>query len=167
MATKYQVTELDKALQQFKGIDEWTNEQQLRHRLQIKEKTIDKLNEEIEELKQAIHLYHDELEQLKKREETHKHIVPNLEAWRDRHAVTIQILEKSMSKKEEEIEELKQAIHLYDDELTHYRKLKSALFPLIERLWAIDSGDRFALIKGEKKEIINTIAYRIANEWID
>ena len=111
MATKYQVTELDKALQQFKGIDEWTNEKQLRHRLQIKEKTIDKLNEEIEELKQAIHLYHDEL--------------------------------------------------------TNYRKLKSELFPLIERLWAIDSGDPLQIIKGEKKEIINTIAYRIANEWID
>ena len=136
---KYQVTELDKALQQFKGIDEWNNEQQLRHRLQIKEKTIDKLNEEIEELKQAIHLYHDELEQLKKREETHKHIVPNLEAWRDRHTDTIK----------------------------EYDKLKSTLHPLIERLWAIDSGDPLQIIKGEKKEIINTIAYRIANEWID
>jgi len=52
-------------------------------------------------------------------------------------------------------------------ELEDYRKLKSTLFPLIERLWILDSGSTFEIIKGEKKEIINTIAYRIANEWID
>jgi len=62
---------------------------------------------------------------------------------------------------------VKEMFEELETELEEYRKLKSALHPLIERLWVIDSGDRFALIKGEKKEIINTIAYRIANEWID
>jgi hypothetical protein len=37
MATKYQVTELDKALQQFKGIDEWNNEKQLEWKLRRSE----------------------------------------------------------------------------------------------------------------------------------
>jgi hypothetical protein len=52
-------------------------------------------------------------------------------------------------------------------ELEGFRKLKSTLFPLIERLWILDNGTPFEIIKGEKKEIINTIVYRITNEWID
>jgi predicted nucleic acid-binding Zn-ribbon protein len=139
MATKYQVTELDRALQQFKGIDEWTNEKQLRHRLEIKEKTIDKLNEEIEELKQAIHLYHDEL---KKREETHKHIVPNLQAWKDRHADTIK----------------------------EYDKLKSEVHSDIEKVWMFDATltkDLSAYHKRKRNEAIERVFYKIANQWID
>ena len=144
---KYQKTELDKVLEQFKGIDEWTDEKQLRHRLQIKEKTIDKLNEEIEELKQAIHLYHDELEQLQKREETHKHIVPNLQAWRDRHADTIKEYDKLKSECHKDIEK----VWMYDTSIDYSEKNRS----LAEK----DSKER--------SKIIERVFYKIANEWID
>ena len=105
MTQKYQVTET-------MGIQEYTPEMQLRHLLQVKERTCDRLKEEIEELKQAIHLYHDKLEE--------------------------------------------------------YRKIKSELFPLIERLWSIDSSAPYNdNIRKEKEEIITTIAYSVAREWID
>ena len=126
MATKYQVTELDRVLQQTK--EGFPKSEEPNHYKMGNEF----LMRDIEVLKKKI-------QELEKREETHKHIVPNLQAWKDRHADTIK----------------------------EYDNLKSALFPLIERLWAIDSGDPLQIIKGEKKEIINTIAYRIANEWID
>ena len=105
MTQKYQVTET-------MGIQEYTPEMQLRHLLQVKERTCDRLKEEIEELHKAIGLYHDELEE--------------------------------------------------------YRKIKSELFPLIERLWAIDSSAPYGDdLRKEKEEIITTIAYSVAREWID
>ena len=94
MATKYQVTELDRVLQQAKeGFPEL--EEPNHYKMGN-----DLLMRDIEVLKIQVKKGKDLISQLQKREETHKHIVPNLQAWRDRHAVTIQILEKSMSKTE-------------------------------------------------------------------
>ena len=174
MATKYQVTELDRALKQFKRTDEWTNEKQLEWQLRRSEesaikklermaqeksnlyvenvllkKSMSKKEEEIEELKQAIHLYHDELKK------------PN------HYEMGNELLMRDIKTLKTKVKKGKELISKLQSELTEYRNLKNTLHPLIERLWAIDSGDPLQIIKGEKEEIINTIAYRIANEWID
>ena len=80
MATKYQVTELDRVLQQAKEVfpkSEEPNHYEMANEF---------LMRDIKVLKKKI-------QELEKREETHKHIVPNLQAWRDRHADTIKELE--------------------------------------------------------------------------
>ena len=188
MATKYQVTQLDKVLQKTKeGFPEWTNEKQLEWQLERQEEFHKQkleamavknaelytdnvlLKREIEELKKPNHYEmanellmrdievlktkvkkgKDLISQLQKREETHKHIVPNLQAWRDRHADTIK----------------------------EYDKLKSECHKDIERVWSIDTypslnsdgGDEKLLkqLKKERKEIIESVFYKIANKWID
>jgi hypothetical protein len=184
MATKYQVTELDKVVEQVKGFSEWTNEDQLEHQLRFQEESHKKalermavknaelytdnvlLKREIEELKKPNHyemaneLLMRDIEVLKTKVKKGKDLISKLQS--ELKELKIKASSKSMAHIC-----MQEDADTYYIQLEEYRKLKSALFPLIERLWAIDSGDPLQIIKGEKKEIINTIAYRIANEWID
>jgi chromosome segregation ATPase len=160
MATKYQVTELDRALEQFKRTDEWTNEKQLEWQLRRSEESAIKqlqrmaeekaelytdnvlLKRDIEVLKTQLKKGKDLISKLQKREETHKHIVPNLQAWRDRHADTIK----------------------------EYDNLKSECHSDIEKVWMFDATltkDLSAYHKRKRSEAIERVFYKIANQWID
>jgi len=59
-------------------------------------------------------------------------------------------------------------IHLLEQELKEYRKLKSEVHKGIERVWSIDSYDYSTNpydVK-ERSEIIEEVFYKIGNEWI-
>ena len=100
MATKYQVTELDRVLQQAKeGFPEL--EEPNHYKMGN-----DLLMRDIEVLKTQVKKGKDLISQLQKREETHKHIVQNLQAWRDRHADTIKEYDKLKSECHKDIEKV-------------------------------------------------------------
>jgi hypothetical protein len=126
MAKKYQPTELDRVLQQSKEVfpkSEEPNHYEMANEF---------LMRDIEVLKKKI-------QELEKREETHKHIVPNLQAWRDRHADTIK----------------------------EYDKLKSECHKDIEKVWMYDSS--YGLDDNQtidRDGCIERVFYKIANEWI-
>lgn len=54
-----------------------------------------------------------------------------------------------------------------EQELIEYRKLKSEIYPKIEKLWMYDSS--FPLSEkdmAERAKLIEWICYKVSNEWI-
>jgi hypothetical protein len=60
--------------------------------------------------------------QLRRKEESHQQELERMAMEKSKYYVETVILRKSIIKKEEEIEELKKAIHLYHDELEQLKK---------------------------------------------
>jgi len=146
MATKYQVTELDKALQQFKGQSEWTDEQQkdweLRRKVESLEKQLQRVN------KKKVELYTD-----------------NILLKRQIAELKIKVSAESMAH-----------ICMQDDadtyyiQLEEYRKLQSEVHGDIEKVWMYDATltkDLSAYEKRKRSEAIERVFYKIANQWID
>ena len=147
MATKYQVTELDRVLQQAKeGFPEWTNEKQLEWELS-RQKQSHQLAMENLALKNS-ELYTD-----------------NVLLKRQIEELKIKVSAKSMAH-----------ICMQDDadtyyiELDEYRKLQNEVHGDIEKVWMYDATltkDLSAYEKRKRSEAIERVFYKIANQWID
>jgi hypothetical protein len=146
MAQKYQVTELDKVVEQVKGFSEWTNEDQLEHQLRFQEKSHKKALERMA-VKNA-ELYTD-----------------NVLLKREIQELKIKASSKSMAH-----------ICMQDDadtyyiQLEEYRKLQSEVHSDIEKVWMYDATltkDLSAYQKRKRSEAIERVFYKIANQWID
>jgi hypothetical protein len=146
MAQKYQVTELDKVVEQVKGFSEWTNEDQLEHQLRFQEESHKKALERMA-VKNA-ELYTD-----------------NVLLKREIEELKIKASSKSMAH-----------ICMQDDadtyyiQLEEYRKLQSEVHSDIEKVWMYDATltkDLSAYQKRKRSEAIERVFYKIANQWID
>ena len=146
MAQKYQVTELDKVVEQVKGFSEWTNEDQLEHQLRFQEESHKKALERMA-VKNA-ELYTD-----------------NVLLKREIQELKIKASSKSMAH-----------ICMQDDadtyyiQLEEYRKLQSEVHSDIEKVWMYDATltkDLSAYQKRKRSEAIERVFYKIANQWID
>jgi chromosome segregation ATPase len=145
MTKKYQVTELDKVVEQVKGFSEWTNEDQLEHQLRFQEESHKKALERMA-VKNA-ELYTDNV--LLKRE------VAELETNIKRG---MKFIQKDLSE-----------ILSLNEELEEYRKLKSEVHSDIEKVWMYDATltkDLSAYQKRKRSEAIERVFYKIANQWI-
>jgi uncharacterized small protein (DUF1192 family) len=173
MATKYQVTELDKVVEQVKGFSEWTNEDQLEHQLRFQEESHKKALERMA-VKNA-ELYTDNV--LLKKE---------IETLQTQLKKGMTILEEELSQTEllkREIEELKTELskknmaricmeddaETYYSQLKDYKNLQSEVHSDIEKVWMYDSTltkDLSAYQKRKRSEAIERVFYKIANQWI-
>ena len=157
MATKYQVTELDRALEQFKGIDEWTNEQQLEWKLKRSEESAIKELQRMAEEKAKLYtdnvLLKREVEELKK---------PN------HYEMGNELLMRDIKVLKTKVKKGKDLISKLQSELTEYRNLKSECHKDIEKVWMYDADgnlDRDDILK--RDYLIEKVFYTIANQWID
>jgi vancomycin resistance protein YoaR len=173
MTKKYQVTELDKVVEQVKGFNEWTNEDQLEHQLRFQEESHKKALERMA-VKNA-ELYTDNV--LLKRE---------IETLQTQLKKGMSILEEELSQTEllkREIEELKTELskknmaricmeddaETYYSQLKDYKNLQSEVHSDIEKVWMYDSTltkDLSAYQKRKRSEAIERVFYKIANQWI-
>jgi hypothetical protein len=141
---KYQKTELDKVLEQFKGIDEWTDEKQtdweLKRKVESLEKQLGRVNTKKAELYTDNILLKREIEELK-----------------------IKASSKSMAHIC-----MQEDADTYYIQLEEYRKLQSAVHSDIEKVWMYDGSFPLNQISMEERaKLIERVFYTIANEWID
>jgi len=80
----------------------------------------------------------------------------------------IQDLEKEIQEWIDGSIDKKYQIHLLEQELQEYRKLKSAVHKDIEKVWMYDSS--YGLDDNQtidRDACIEAVFYKVANEWID
>jgi chromosome segregation ATPase len=144
MSKKYQVTELDKVLEQFKGIDEWTDEKQKDWELKRK---VESLTSQLEKVNtKKVELYTDNI--LLKRE---------IEELKRQIQKGMKFIQKDLSE-----------IFSLNTELDEYRKLKSECHKDIEKVWMYDNSygldDKQTI---DRDSCIERVFYKIGNQWID
>ena len=139
MATKYQVTELDRVLQQAKeGFPEL---------------------EEPNHYKMGNDLLMRDIEVLKIQVKKGKELISQLQKQNEHLKLQVSLLEDGLTP----IGELNEFI-----ELEEYRKLKSEVHKDIEKVWMYDSSyglDDNQTI--DRDACIERVFYKIANQWID
>jgi chromosome segregation ATPase len=155
---KYQVTELDRALEQFKGTSEWTNEKQLEWELKRKEESH---KQELERMaKERAELYVENVllkRKVKAIKENQKVLQTQLEELKT------QLSMKNMARicMEDDAER-------YYSELKDYKNLQSEVHKDIEKVWMYDSSHPLNDVgEIERTKLIERVFYKIANEWLD
>ena len=146
MATKYQVTELDRVLQQAKeGFPEL---------------------EEPNHYKMGNDLLMRDIEVLKIQVKKGKELISQLQKQNEDLKLQVSLLEDGLTP----IGELNEFI-----ELEEYRKLKSECHKDIEKVWMYDTSIDYSeknrhlaeIQYKERSKIIERVFYKIANQWID
>ena len=192
MTKKYQVTELDKVVEQVKGFSEWTNEDQLEHQLRFQEESHKKafermavknaelytdnvlLKREIEELKKPNHyemgneLLMRDIEVLKtkvkKGKEFNSKLLEGIIDTLVKEIIDLKLQVKFLHEGLIPVGELNDTLQLEE-----YRKLQSEVHSDIEKVWMYDATltkDLSAYQKRKRSEAIERVFYKIANQWI-